>query len=325
MSAQSETFSLVISHMHKDRTKKVVPTSNHTSHPDDHLSLTHIESTAGSRLALHDGLNHRVPAHWIRHVAYSLHDAVLAAVLLGGLPAAPQNVDTAFFGAPPRGSGKVCVLGISGSSRGGKGVLSQGLQNKFGFKNTWVIPCDSYFNTMAIGSLEPSWWGGETAPAGDFAKSKRGNWDSPGAVDHCKLLADAKHLIAEAERLSAADGEHRLVVFEGFMLFYDPLLVQLFDTQIWLELTYEVAHARRMATTPMPQSHYDNGLWPNYCAYKDIGVFGTQKVATIDGTLQVDEVLMEGIAMLADGGADGTSLFAPAAAGAGAAPNAARL
>ena len=46
------------------------------------------------------------------------------------------------------------------------------------------------------------------------------------------------------------------------MLFYDPVLVSLFDRQIWLELTYDVAHARRMATTPMPQSHYDNGLWP---------------------------------------------------------------
>jgi hypothetical protein len=40
MNVQSERFSLVISHTHKYRTKKVVPTSNHTSHPDDHLSLT---------------------------------------------------------------------------------------------------------------------------------------------------------------------------------------------------------------------------------------------------------------------------------------------
>ena len=108
----------------------------------------------------------------------------------------------------------------------------------------------------------------------------------------------AEQLIAEAERLSAADGEQRLVVFEGFMLFYDPLLVHLFDRQIWLELTYEVAHARRMATTPMPQSHYDNALWPNYCSYKDISVFGTSKVHTIDGTLPPEGVLAEAIAML---------------------------
>jgi hypothetical protein len=38
------------------------------------------------------------------------------------------------------------------------------------------------------------------------------------------------------------------------------VLVSLFDRRIWLELSYQVAHARRMATTPMPQSHYDNGL-----------------------------------------------------------------
>ena len=63
----------------------------------------------------------------------------------------------------------------------------------------------------------------------------------------------------------------------------------------------QVAHARRMATTPMPQSHYDNGLWPNYCAYKDVSVFGTDKVYTIDGTLQPEDVLSQTIAMLAHG------------------------
>ena len=240
-------------------------------------------------------MRHQNCHHWVRHVAYSLHDAVLAASLVTGLtPTLPPTE----FGAPARDSGKVCVLGISGSSRGGKGVLSEGLRDTFGAKNCWVIPCDSYFNTMAIGTLGPSWWGGETEPAGDFKETKQGNWDSPGAVDHNKLLADAKQLIAEAERLSAADGEQRLVVFEGFMLFYDPLLVHLFDRQIWLELTYEVAHARRMATTPMPQSHYDNALWPNYCSYKDISVFGTAKVHTIDGTLPPEGVLAEAIAML---------------------------
>lgn len=149
---------------------------------------------------------------------------------------------------------------------------------------------------MVIGQLGPSWWGGETDPVGDYEKTGQGNWDSPGAVDHNKLLADARLIISEAERSSAADGLDRIVIFEGFMLFYvrsdaalptiislthehqtrdaslisrifaqDPLLVNLFDFQIWLELTYEVAVARRMATTPMPQSHYDNALWPNYC------------------------------------------------------------
>ena len=67
-----------------------------------------------------------------------------------------------------------------------------------------------------------------------------------------------------------------------------------------------------MATTPMPQSHYDNALWPNYCAYKDISVFGTQKVYTIDGTLPPEEVLHQTIALLAHG--DGKPEFGPASA-----------
>lgn len=255
---------------------------------------------------------HHCGHHWIRHVAYSIQDAVLAACLLTGLE--PPPLMPAAFGPPPRTTGKVCTLGISGSSRGGKGVLSEGLRATFGSKNTWVVPCDSYFNLMTIGTLEPSWWGGETVPAGDFDSTRLGNWDSPGAVDHNKLLADAKQLIAEAERLSGIDGEDRLVVFEGFMLFYDPLLVSLFDRQIWLELTYEVAHARRMATTAMPQAHYDNSLWPNYCCYKDVSVFGTTKLYTIDGTLTIEQVRGETLAMLADGGLDGVAAFSPAAA-----------
>ena len=95
-------------------------------------------------------MRHQNCHHWIRHVAYSLHDAVLAASLVTGLtPTLPPTE----FGAPARDSGKVCVLGISGSSRGGKGVLSEGLRDTFGTKNCWVVPCDSYFNTMAIGTL----------------------------------------------------------------------------------------------------------------------------------------------------------------------------
>jgi len=62
---------------------------------------------------------------------------------------------------------------------------------------------------FSAGTLGPSWWGGETEPAGDKDQTNLGNWDSPGAVDHCKLLADARQVIAEAERLSALDGEER--------------------------------------------------------------------------------------------------------------------
>ena len=75
----------------------------------------------------------------------------------------------------------------------------------------------------------------------------------------------------------------------------------------------QVAHARRMATTPMPQSHYDNGLWPNYCAYKDISVYGTDKVHTIDGTLPPQAVLSQTLAMLAHGGGDTAVALLPGA------------
>lgn len=39
-------------------------------------------------------------------------------------------------------------------------------QAQFGAKHVWVIPCDSYFNTMVIGGLEPSWCGQTAAVMG---------------------------------------------------------------------------------------------------------------------------------------------------------------
>ena len=75
-------------------------------------------------------------------------------------------------------------------------------------------------------------------------------------------------------RRSAVDGRRRLVVLEGFMLYFDPVLVELMDLRLWLELTYTVAKERRMSTTPMPHEQYDKCLWPNYCCYKDISVWG---------------------------------------------------
>jgi hypothetical protein len=89
---------------------------------------------------------HHCGHHWIRHVAYSIQDAVLASCLLTGL--SPPPLEMAVYGPPARTTGKVCTLGVSGSSRGGKGVLSEGLRTTFGSKNTWVVPCDSYFNTI---------------------------------------------------------------------------------------------------------------------------------------------------------------------------------
>ena len=95
---------------------------------------------------------HHCGHHWIRHVAFGINDAVIAACLLTGI-SPPPEMPSAAFGAPRRTS-KVCTLGISGSSRGGKGVLSEGLRGSFGSKNCWVLACDSYFNTMAIGARE---------------------------------------------------------------------------------------------------------------------------------------------------------------------------
>ena len=88
---------------------------------------------------------------------------------------------------------------------------------------------------------------------------KFGNFDCPGAIDHTAALSTARSMLTKAV---SAGGRH-LIVLEGFMGFWDTLLVQLMDACVWLEIPYEVAIDRRMRTTPMPKQHYNGALWPN--------------------------------------------------------------
>ena len=81
----------------------------------------------------------------------------------------------------------------------------------------------------------------------------------------------------------SAGGRH-LIVLEGFMGFWDTLLVQLMDACVWLEIPYEVAIDRRMRTTPMPKQHYNGALWPNYERYREL-VFGESFSALTAGRL----------------------------------------
>ena len=119
-------------------------------------------------------------------------------------------------------------------------------------------------------------------------------------MDHQKLLADARAIVTEAKRLSAADGVARLVILEGFMLYYDPLLVALLDLQLWLELPYVEAKHRRMTTSTMHNPQYEMCLWPNYVAFKDISVWGgsTNRMFTIDATLPKEALLASALQFL---------------------------
>merc|ERR1711879_690493 len=84
-------------------------------------------------------------------------------------------------------------------------------------------------------------------------------------------MGDVRAAVAEAAASSKyGSGIHTLIVVEGFMLFWDPLLVDVFDICVWLDLDYEEAFRRRMATTPMPHEHYNKSLWPNYQRYRSL-------------------------------------------------------
>eukprot|EP01116_Phalansterium_solitarium_P006919 TRINITY_DN19351_c0_g1_i1.p1 TRINITY_DN19351_c0_g1~~TRINITY_DN19351_c0_g1_i1.p1 ORF type:complete len:226 (-),score=25.84 TRINITY_DN19351_c0_g1_i1:218-895(-) len=159
---------------------------------------------------------------------------------------------------------KPYVIGISGATRSGKGSLAKRITEKLHNSGNVARFCqDAYFNTGRIyGQLG-------------------GNWDQPEAIDHERLLADLRRVIA--------DSKTRFVVLEGFMLFHDTALFELLDARLWLDVSHDCCYERRMRTKPLPHMHFVNWVWPNYLTYS-ARVRADASVERISGELPEDDV-----------------------------------
>lgn len=221
---------------------------------------------------------------WCRHVAFSDADARLAVEALAG----PLRL-------PPPSTEGVVVLGISGCSRSGKSVLSGGLAHALGESTSWVLNADTYFNL--------GWITSHRVPGSPEGRRSM-PWDSPGAVDHAKLLGDFRAVLRSAEGVFRQTRVRQTIIVEGFLVFFDPVLASHFHRRIWLDLPYAVARARRMATARVPADYYDSFLWPSYLRYEQQtfspGPGGVAGIVRLDATRSEADLLARARAAIQD-------------------------
>ena len=198
-----------------------------------------------------------------RCVALTLHDALEAAERLS-MPSlnSVNNTQTNSIG--------VQVIGISGCSRSGKSTLTKNLIEVYkNGNNIWTVMGDTYFRMNWLSGGYRMFHTKYDYKKYTLGKYRHGPWDSPGAYDHVKLLNQARIIIKEAEAVYRNTGVEQYVIIEGFTLFVDPLIYNLFDTHLYIELQFADARKRRMATTPLPPVYYDTFLWPRQLKYHD--------------------------------------------------------
>lgn len=67
--------------------------------------------------------------------------------------------------------------------------------------------------------------------------------------------------------------EYDIVIMEGFLSFFDPLLTSICDVRIHIKCSMEVAAERRLRTQNFSPQRYAAVVWPNYLEYEKVSFF----------------------------------------------------
>ena len=160
------------------------------------------------------------------------------------------------------------VVGISGASRAGKTSLAKQLASEL--ESATVLSQDDFAD-------------------GRLAAQHPSGFEASESIAHDNLRS------ALAEVLES--GRFRYVIVEGFRAFADPLLVQSFDVLIWLDVSRDVCHARRMATTAVSEAFFTQHLWARHVEYE--GMLASpemrRRLQVIDGDKPMQEALQEAL------------------------------
>lgn len=120
---------------------------------------------------------------------------------------------------------KLVIIGITGASHSGKSTLARSLAQHF--ESSVVIKQDSFGHR----SLQVS------------------HWDWPDASLHLEFK---RHVFA-----ALAGKRPSVLIFEGFMAFFDPLLAAICSHRFMINVTRATARQRRFETQGMPFEVYD--------------------------------------------------------------------
>lgn len=181
-------------------------------------------------------------------------------------------------------SKKILIIGISGTTSCGKSSLTSRLSSSLPqlchTTHCTTMSQDDYFR-------EPG------DPAVPHYSNGMENWDCLAAIRMDKMVADVHKWksVQEANR-ATDDSSYSLLLIEGFIIFNDRQLTQLFDKKYFIKLDYSTSAARRIHRTydpPDPPGYFDAVAWPEYSRHLD-QVQDQKDIDYIDGCQSLDSL-----------------------------------
>jgi nicotinamide/nicotinate riboside kinase len=136
----------------------------------------------------------------------------------------------------------VVVIGFGGGTNSGKTTICSKLVEKI--PKCFVFNQDKYFKTLEEAQLS-------------FPDCEV-NWETCPALKMDDLVADVKREMTK---------NHEVIIVEGHLVLNFPPLVELFDATIFITLSRDLAHKRRLTRTydpPDGPGYFENVVWPGY-------------------------------------------------------------
>ncbi|XP_018336019.1 nicotinamide riboside kinase 1 [Agrilus planipennis] len=176
---------------------------------------------------------------------------------------------------------KWLIIGISGTTCGGKTTLANNLHDKFPIHSK-VISQDDYFFEADDPRLE------------DIPDLKHKNFDSLGSLDMEKMLKDinimvqkrkgdfilnkfngettlsSKHIV-ETIREKLTSNNISILIIEGFCIFNYRPVADLCDLKYYISLTKDECYSRRMKRSYIPPDvpgYFEKYVWPQHLQQK---------------------------------------------------------
>lgn len=150
------------------------------------------------------------------------------------------------------------IIGIGGASTAGKTTTANKIRNLFAGSKVSIICQDDFVKPV------------DEIPRID----DRVDWEHPESVDHEKLLLT---ILAESKN-------NDLVIAEGLMIFYNPLIKNLFDKKIFITIDEETFKFRKRIDHRwgFEPDWYIAHIWKSYLKYGSI--VPSNEFLMLDGT-----------------------------------------
>lgn len=130
---------------------------------------------------------------------------------------------------------RVYVIGICGITRSGKSSTVRNLKKIYNIDDECCFCLDRFYNNVP--KIYDSTLNEEIE-----------NWEDPRFLDYKKLYKELVTTIFKYNKICFKDKVKKIILIEGYILFYDELISNLCDVKIKIEVDYDTAKARRINT-----------------------------------------------------------------------------